>query len=344
MHIHGGNIYKQEVKADFSANLNLLGMPKKVEEAAIEGVRASIHYPDPENKRLREKLGEFHGINQDWIVCGNGAAELIFAFAQTVKPQKALVLAPSFYEYEQALKSVHCKLKVYPLKKDHEFILDQEILEEDFNGLDALFLCNPNNPTSQLIESKLLEEIIQKCEKTQTFCVLDECFLPFVECGEERSGIKLLQNPYLIILRAFTKTYAMPGIRLGYLISSNIQLLEQMKEGLQPWNVSVVAQYAGAAALELEGFLEDTRKELGIQKIFITDLLQECNYKILGKDGNFIFFYGEDDLAKILLEDGIMIRDCSNFRGLSQGYYRIAVRNKEENQLLAQALRRKNHG
>ncbi len=121
-------------------------------------------------------------------------------------------------------------------------------------------------------------------------------------------------------------------------------LLEQMKEGLQPWNVSVVAQYAGVAALELEGFLEDTRKELGIQKIFITDLLQECNYKILGKDGNFIFFYGEDDLAKILLEDGIMIRDCSNFRGLSQGYYRIAVRNKEENQLLAQALRRKNHG
>lgn len=344
MHIHGGNIYKQEVKADFSANLNLLGMPKKVEEAAIEGVRASIHYPDPENKRLREKLGEFHGINQDWIVCGNGAAELIFAFAQTVKPQKALVLAPSFYEYEQALKSVHCELKVYPLKKDHEFILDQEILEEDFNGLDALFLCNPNNPTSQLIESKLLEEIIQKCEKTQTFCVLDECFLPFVERGEERSGIKFLQNPYLIILRAFTKTYAMPGIRLGYLLSSNTQLLEQIKEGLQPWNVSVIAQYAGVAALELEGFLEDTRKELEIQKKYLTNLLQECNYEILGKEGNFIFFYGEDDLAKILLEDGIMIRDCSNFRGLSQGYYRIAVRNKEENQLLAQALRRKNHG
>lgn len=344
MHTHGGNIYKHKVKADFSANLNLLGMPKEVEDAAIEGVKASIHYPDPEVSLLTEKLSEFHGINREWILCGNGAAELIFAFVQAFKPQKALLLAPSFYEYEQALNSVNCTLDSYKLKKDCNFKLDRQILEEDFDGLDMVFLCNPNNPTSQLIQPDLLIDILERCEITKTYCVLDECFLPFVEKNQALSGIKYLQNPYLIILRAFTKTYAMPGIRLGYMLTSNSQVLECMKAGLQPWNVSVVAQYAGVAALALEGFLEETRKELKIQKAFLTEILLECGFEVLGQEGNFIFFHGDKDLATELLAEEIMIRDCSNFRGLSKGYYRIAVRNKEENQLLAQVLRRRRNG
>ena len=344
MHIHGGNIYKNKVKADFSANLNLLGMPESVQKAAIEGVLASQVYPDPDCTLLREKLALLHQIPMDQILCGNGAAELIFALVAEVKPQKALIVAPSFFEYTQALNYVHCEITEYFLKKEHQFCIQEDFLDWIKPELDLVFLCNPNNPTGQLIDPILLEKIVTKATKMNCLCVIDECFLSFVDEKDQYSCSSLIKNNSICILKAFTKIYAMPGIRLGYLIASDQKLLSNMKNGIQPWSVSVVAQKAGVAALDEVEYLNETLNQLKSEKDFLLEQLHLLDYEVYGSAANFIFFKGETNLFQQLLSEGIMIRDCSNFSGLEQGYFRIAVRTRQENCLLIETIRRIRHG
>lgn len=344
MHIHGGNIYKNKVKADFSANLNLLGMPESVQKAAIEGVLASQVYPDPDCTQLREKLASAHQIPMEHILCGNGAAELIFALVAEVKPRKALVVAPSFFEYTQALNYVHCEITEYFLTKEHYFCIQEDFLDWIKPELDLIFLCNPNNPTGQLIDPILLEKIVVKASQMKCLCVIDECFLSFVDEKEKKSCISLLENHLVCILKAFTKIYAMPGIRLGYLLASDKELLNSIKNGIQPWSVSVVAQKAGVAALDEVEYLNETLNQLKCEKDFLLEQLDTFGYEVYGSAANFIFFKGEANLFQQLLPEGIMIRDCSNFSGLGQGYFRIAVRTRQENCFLIETLRRIRHG
>lgn len=344
MHIHGGNIYKNKVVADFSANLNFLGMPESVKRAAKEGILCSQSYPDPDTTLLRDKLACYHGIQPEQIICGNGAAELIFALVAEYKPKKALLLAPSFYEYTQALVYHKCLIEEYLLKEETMFCLQEDFLDRMKPDVDIIFLCNPNNPTGQLIDQKILEAIMKKCAQLNILCVIDECFLSFIRQTEDASCISKLADYPICILKAFTKIYAMPGIRLGYLISANESLLSGMKQGMQPWNVSVIAQIAGAAALDEKEYLEKTKIELKKEKDFLLDQLQLLGYKVYGSAANFIFFRGEPSLYKEMLQEGMMIRDCSNFSGLESGFFRIAVRTKKENRMLIEALRRKKHG
>ena len=344
MHIHGGNIYKNKVKVDFSANLNLLGMPDGVQKAAIEGVLQSEVYPDPECTQLREKLAFTHQIPMDWILCGNGAAELIFSLVAQVRPQKALVLAPSFFEYTQALNYAHCEVTEYLLSEENQFCMGEDFLDWIKPEIDLVFLCNPNNPTGQLIDPSLLQKIIKKVSQMKSLCVVDECFLPFVDPKDQHSCIPFVQNDSVCVLEAFTKIYAMPGIRLGYLISSNQDLLTGIKSGIQPWSVSVVAQNAGVAALDEMDYIHQTQMQLRCEKEYLLEQLNVLGYEVFGSAANFIFFKGEINLFQKLLTEGIMIRDCSNFSGLEKGYYRIAVRTRNENELLIDTLRRIRHG
>ena len=344
MHIHGGNIYKNKVEADFSANLNLLGMPDRVREAAMKGVYQSEAYPDPDCTKLREKLADTHQVPKDWILCGNGAAELIYALVAQVKPQKALVLSPSFFEYTQALNYAHCQITEYFLTKENDFCMGEDFLDWIKPDIDLVFLCNPNNPTGQLIDPILLRRIIEKVHRTKSLCVIDECFLPFVDPQDQYSCIPFVRDISACILKAFTKIYAMPGIRLGYLITSNQELLAGIKSGIQPWSVSVVAQEAGVAALDETDYIHQTHRKLKCEKEYLLEQLSVLGYEVYGSAANFIFFKGETNLFQKLLTERIMIRDCSNFSGLDEGYYRIAVRTRRENDLLIDTLRRIRHG
>lgn len=344
MHIHGGNIYKNKVRADFSANLNLLGMPETVQKAAIEGVLKSEAYPDPDCAELVKRIANKHHVSYEQVLCGNGAAELIYGLVAEVKPEKALLLAPSFFEYTQALKYCDCSICEYELKEEYDFCIQEDFLEWMKPDIDILFLCNPNNPTGQLIEPTLLNSILIKASQMEILCVMDECFLSFVENEEQKSCISLIEEYPVCILKAFTKIYAMPGIRLGYLISSNRELLKGMRRGMQPWNVSVVAQMAGVAAINETEYVLATQVEVHKEKEFLLEQLHKLRYKTYGSAANFIFFKGESGLYQQLLSEGIMIRDCSNFSGLKEGYYRIAVRTRRENIILIDELRRIKHG
>lgn len=340
MHIHGGDIYGKAVEMDFSANLNFLGMPDSVRQAAKEGVDASIHYPDPQCRALRAALAEAEQIPEEQILCGNGAADLIFGLALAVKPKKALVWAPGFNEYEQALRAVDCSVGYLPLRREEGFAYRVEALEAVTPEVDMLFFCNPQNPTGQTASADFLEALLDRCQETGTLCVADECFLEFLD-EEERFSAKpaLAYMENLFVLKAFTKLYAMPGLRLGYGLCSNGELLQRMREVLQPWSVSVPAQRAGVAALGETEYVRRTQALVRQERRFLKEQMRELGCKIYGSKANFVFFQGPEDLAAFCLDRGILIRDCRNYQGLGPGYYRAAVRSREENTRLLEVLR-----
>lgn len=339
MHQHGGDIYKYEEIQDYSSNINLLGTPKAVMEAACTGVKLSFSYPDTQCRKLREAIGKAENIPMDHIICGNGAADLIFSLIVGKKPKKAMIPAPTFYEYEQALRAVDCEIVYHYAEELNGFLLQEDFLEKITKDLDVIFLCNPNNPTGTLIKKEYMQRILKKCELCQVLLVVDECFMDFVE-GFEEFSIKdsCGTSKALFVLKAFTKLYAMPGLRLGYGLSSNIELLEIIRRVSQPWSVSIPAQLAGTAALEEKEYVKRTMELLKEEKIFLLEELKKLKLKVYGSKANYIFFRGEKKLHQACLKRGFLIRDCSNYEGLEEGYYRIVVKTHEENKQLIKML------
>ena len=275
-------------------------------------------------------------MNMEEILCGNGAAELFFAAVQAVCPQKALVIAPSFSEYEEALRSVGAEVEYYYLCEEDNFQIREDYVDKLSEEIDMIFLCNPNNPTGQTIDRDMLIKILDRCKKRNIVVVLDECFLEFLD-EPNRYEMSDLRGEYpnLLIIKAFTKIFSMPGLRLGYAISSNQDILEEMSWKLQQWNVSVPAQMAGVAALENpKEYIRQTREYVSGQREYMRNIMKMMGYVVFASKANYLFFKGRPGLEKEALEAGFLIRDCQNYEGLSEGFYRIAVRTKEENERL----------
>ncbi|QHI73649.1 pyridoxal phosphate-dependent aminotransferase [Aminipila terrae] len=350
--IHGGDIYSAKEKGiedilDFSANINPNGLPERVKQAIIDGLDSCVNYPDPLCRQLITAISEFEGIKGDCIICGNGAADIIFRFALALKPEKALVLAPTFAEYEIALNTVGCEAIHYELKEEEDFSLSEEYLNALDSSYDVVFLCNPNNPTGQLVTKELLEKILQICVEKNIMMVLDECFIEFIEEYEKytmKSYIESCKN--LFILKAFTKSYAMPGLRLGYGLSCNGDLLKKITDMGQPWSVSIPAQIAGVQALKEKEYLEESLKQIREERKYLVSELNKLGIKNYNPAANYIFLnivdnkrYSISDFKEKLLEKGIIIRDCSNYAGLTAGYYRIAVKSHSANERLINVLK-----
>lgn len=333
--IHGGDIYHHKNVIDFSANINPYGPLSSVVEAVKASAEKICNYPDIDCTMLRDKLAIREQIPPEWLIFGNGAAELIYAVVLAIKPKRALIQAPAFAEYEQALRTVNCDIMIYETKWADSFYIGEDILEQITEELDILFLCNPNNPTGTLTEPSLLRKMLEKCKRTHTYLVLDECFMDFILDREIYSMKQELKaNEYLFLLKAFTKLYAMPGIRLGYGMSRNRVLLQHIRQVVQPWNVSVLAQAAGIAALEEEEYVNVSVKKIAEEKKYMMDAMRKIGFHLYESSANYIFFEAPENLKEICLEHGMLIRDCSNYRGLGKGYYRIAVKKREENEKL----------
>ena len=205
---------------------------------------------------------------------------------------------------------------------------------------DIVFLCNPNNPTGVLLERKFILEVLKRCKEKNSLFVLDECFVDFVEEPENHTIKDMLKEyPNLFLLKAFTKRYAMAGVRLGYGLSSNQRLLEKIQHCGQPWAVSTVAQKAGIAALKEEEYVKRSMAYVHAQRKKLIKNLTLLGYKTFDSKANYIFFQGEEGLYEKCLEKGILIRDCSNYYGLKKGYYRVAVKLQEENEKLLEVLK-----
>lgn len=340
--VHGGDIYRHQNVTDFSVNSNPLGPPEAVIEALREGAGQIQHYPDVECEKLREAIGAFEQVPPEEILCGNGAAELFFAAVFAESPRRGLLTAPAFAEYERALQAVGAKSEFYPLREEAQFQVGEDFLEWITPKTDLVFLCSPNNPTGQPIKRSLIRKVLEKCEACGARLILDECFLDFLEAPKEYEVLEFKKDhPQILVVKAFTKTFAMPGVRLGYGISGDREFLERMGAMLQPWNVSLLAQAGGVAALKnAEAYLAKTRQMVAHEREYLRKNLADLGFQVYGSQANYLFFRGREGLYREALEAGFLIRDCGNYRGLAPGYYRIAVRKRAENERLIEWLRR----
>lgn len=369
---HGGDIYEGNIILDFSANTNPLGTPAGVIDAMRAALDEAHRYPDPYCRSLVRAIAEHENVPCEYILCGNGAAELIYSYCEALKPFSAVETAPTFSEYSSALERVGCKISRYILRKDADFDFDTEFIYYlDKIKPDAVFLCNPNNPTGRLINSGLLEEILEFCGKRGIKLFVDECFLDLSDGFDDlvsnnlknihdtsiknaadnsininiNAGMKkfLKKYPNLFILKAFTKSYGMAGVRLGYCMCSDSGLLGKMAKTSQPWNVSSIAQAAGIAALKESEFLQKTRAIIHKERKWLKHELESTGFWVCDSKANYLLFDASPtalDLSKALKEQfGIALRNCSNYNGLATGWYRTAVRLHNENEQLINCIK-----
>lgn len=342
---HGGDWagYERECSIpllDFSANVSPLELPDKVKQAVVRSLDTAMRYPDPLCRALREKLAEHYGISQTWILCGNGASDLIFRLALAKRPTVAMVTAPTFSEYENALTLFGCTVKHFPLRQEKGFAVTEDILGAISPELDLLFLCEPNNPTGRTTDRGLLAKILERCAACGTLLTVDECFNDLLDDPLEHSLVDLLPNySNLLILRAFTKSYGMAGLRLGYVLCRDTALLHRMYQSGPPWAVSDLAQAAGMAALEGEDYLFTLRQLIRQERPRLAAALQSLGCQVCPGEANYLLFFSDTPrLGELLRKRGILLRDCSNYQGLRHGWYRTAVRTHEENCRLIASL------
>lgn len=340
---HGGEIYNIIVKDDFSVNLNPMGCPRAVKEAINTAVGMIDRYPDIYQLGLRENIAKLNSVSPGCVLGGNGASELLMAAVRAINPKKALIVAPGFYGYEHCLKSVDCKTAYYYLTEKSgadDFQLGEDFIGRIKEDTNLVILGNPNNPTGRVIDDELMDTIVNRCSETGTSLIIDECFLSLSDKG--KSCVKYINDyDYIYVVKAFTKLMSIPGIRVGYLISNekNIFKLQKM---LPEWNMSVIAQeaaIAGAKYLCETDYINESKALIKTQRMYLTDSLKEIGIRTYESDTNFILIYTNIPLYDKLIEKGILIRDASNFAGLTKGFYRIAVKDQEANTRFIEAVK-----
>lgn len=345
---HGGEIFDCTQVAnilDFSVNINPLGISERVKNVMERSLNQLERYPDQNCSDLIKKIADFRGLYSENIICGNGASELISLISAAVSPKNALIVGPTFSGYERALKNCYSKIHYHILKKENDFALDETIFDSiDCGSLpDMIFICSPNNPNGRQVDLAILKKLIEFCEEKGIFLFVDECFIDFCENYSDSAVQFIVKSPHLIVLNAFTKIYAMPGIRLGYAMTSNTALLQRVKNLMPEWNVSVLAQIAGIAALEESDYLLKTRLLIKEERDYLSSELNALGFKVYPSDANFILLGTSSEkssvLGEFLLKKGILLRNCGNFIGLSENFYRVAIRSHQENQRLIDTIK-----
>ena len=335
--IHGGDIYTNHVEMDFSVNVNPLGIPETVKAALYGAVENCGKYPDISAEKMKKAVSGMLAVPQEKLLFGNGASELFMAIIHGIKPKKTVIPIPSFYGYEYVAKAAGGAILYYETKERSGFCLQNDFLSVLTENVDVLFLANPNNPTGNLMGREELRNVLFHCADKRINVVLDECFIEF--CGKEHSMLQEIETfPNLMLVRAFTKIFSIPGVRLGYLICSNLRLLENIGSQLPEWNVSGFAQAAGYECAMQTAFVEKTVIFTRKERRFLEDGLRRAGFRVFPCKANFLLVYCEQPLYDRLLEKGILIRDCENFRGLPKGFYRIAVKGRKENEALLKAI------
>ena len=325
---------------DFSANINPLGSPP-LEEVILREMRWIGHYPDNEYEDFKEAAAAFTGVNPENIVPGNGSSEIIRLFAEMVVEDGDLVVIPipTFGEYETQSRLFGAGIKyVNQLGKRPE--IGDSVLKE----AKALFLCNPNNPTGTLLPRKYVAELAKRCESNETFLLLDEAFIELSD-PDESLVARAPEMEYLIVMRSLTKSFGVPGIRLGFGVA-NRELAFIMNSARMPWSISSIGAAAGAHLLKETAHIEKSRRYIKGELIWLTEALTNLGLEPLKSSVNFILVKIEKTgwrsraLAERMLLEKILIRDCSSFAGLNDSFIRVAVRKREENERLISALGR----
>lgn len=322
---------------DFSSNVNPLGFPSVVKKS-LNLTKISI-YPDHDSTKLKQKLAKYLKIPIDYITVGNGATEIIYDFCRaTINRTQVLIAVPTFSEYESASRLCGAKPQFF-ISMDLTADLEKFMQKIPRNGL--VFLCNPNNPTGKLIPKRIILQIIKSAKAKSTTVFVDECFMELA-MPQNQSIIDLVPRfENLFVLRSLTKSFGLAGLRLGYGVGNKalVSILGRIKI---PWSVNGLAQEAGIVALDYEAFLAKTQRLIKKESKFLIDSISRMDgFSCYDTDTNFILIKTRQSskiLQKKLLHQNILVRDCSNFRGLDSHHIRIAVRTHKENQKLVSAL------
>ena len=345
--IHGGNYLKRNI-IDFSVNISPLGLPEGVRSMISKETGAILRYPEPASERLKSRLAALHNTGTENIIVGNGSIELIYLIPRALRIKKALIITPTFSEYEFALKTNGSTPVFFNTCEQDDFRVDCTKISGSLPRLGAIFLCNPNNPTGYLLQSDEVMRLLHVSRKRGSILILDEAFIGFTQPLRERIVVsEAVKAGSLIILRSLTKLFAIPGLRLGYAIGHK-KIIEKIS-GLQyPWNVNGLAQVAGLKILANKDYMNQAREFIAKQRRHMFEGLNNIKeLKAYPSSANFILcklqntsILNSKELVRRLLRDGIYIRDCSDFRGLSDRFFRVAVKKRDENNRLIKCVKR----
>lgn len=354
-HFHGSDLEKIEklynIKKEdiisFSANVNPLGESGKLRSALFERIDAITQYPDREYTSLRKAIGSYCKCDYKNVIVGNGCTELISLFIECTAPKKALLLGPTYSEYERDLKLNNCSIEHYYLSEHADFELD----EKDFISAikpetDLIIMCNPNNPTGSIVKPDKLVNILEFSKTNNTIVMIDETYIEFVKDVDKLSAISLCRDyDNLIVLRGTSKFFATPGLRLGYAVSSGHNILHTINANKNPWMINSLAVVAGETMFSDEEYISKTRDLIFSEKNRLEQMLNASNkYKLYKSYSNFFLLKILDSsvdahmLFERAIKQNMMIRDCSTFKGLEDRFIRFCIMKPEDNTRLIQCL------
>ncbi|TFB23524.1 threonine-phosphate decarboxylase [Lelliottia nimipressuralis] len=347
---HGGNVLETglqlgidpELLLDFSANINPLGLPERVRSLIVSHLDIIMQYPDVEYRHLHQALARASQCDYDQTIAGNGETELIYGLVRTLAPRRAMLLVPGFAEYRRALQQQGCEIIDYALSEQNGFQVDASLLDAvRAHRPDCLFIATPNNPTGLMPDAALLDRLASLCEAQQISLIVDEAFIDFLPQGSTLAP-RLAESRYLYLLRSLTKFFAIPGLRLGYLLSGNTQTIRQLKRTREPWSVNAFSALVGQHLLLDEDYIARSHAFIARERDFLWQAMTRfSSLAVWEPQANFIFFRclrQGFDLKAALLGHHILIRHCENYPGLDRDYYRIAVRTEAENRRFIDAL------
>lgn len=325
---------------DFSANINPLGPPSSLQEHWSRLFNNIIHYPDPHAVELTKLLARKEQLSEHSILVGNGGAEMITLVARLLAGKKVLIIQPAFAEYAESCCAAGCDVSFYQLQEPN-WDLNIEPLIPYLQENDAVFLCTPNNPTGISFAEESVRELIAECERANCMLVIDEAFYDFTEEAFTYAPL-LNQHKHVIILRSLTKIFAIPGLRLGYMLA-DAEIIQQLKPYKPHWSVNAIALEAGKLCLREEAYVEKTRAYISEQKQKLFSFFSEYGFDVSDSSINFYLLKDpkvEDSQAmlRFLLSKGIIPRHTYNFPGLDGRWLRFAIKSERDNQVLMEGL------
>ncbi len=355
-HFHGSDLEKIEAEygirkediTSFSANVNPLGISPKMKETLINNIDCITSYPDREYTALRKCIASYAGTVPENIVVGNGSTELISLFIQLKHPKKALIIGPTYSEYEREISLEGGTSLYYPLQEKEHFLLDTEHLCKRLNEtLDLLVICNPNNPTSTAIPSASMRRILDVCKQYDIFVMVDETYVEFAPDVKEISCVPLTHYyNNLVILRGVSKFFASPGLRLGYAITGNSDLIKEINTQKNPWTINSFAAVAGEAMFSDTDYILKTRELIASERARCTEEMRALStVRIYEPTANFMLVrilkkqVDADLLFEHAIRRGLMIRNCSTFPFLDNHFIRFCFMSPQKNDELLSCLK-----
>ncbi|MBQ1597625.1 MAG: aminotransferase class I/II-fold pyridoxal phosphate-dependent enzyme [Lachnospiraceae bacterium] len=354
-HFHGSDLekiekiygIKKEEIVSFSANVNPLGISPKLEQDLASHIHAIESYPDREYTQLKAAIAGYAKTDASKIIVGNGSTELISLFIQITAPKRALILGPTYSEYEREISLVGGRTSYFPLDEKNYFQLDiSQLISHLTDNVDLLVLCNPNNPTSTAITAADMRKILDACKIHDIYVMVDETYVEFAPEMHKITSVPLTDDyNNLIILRGTSKFYAAPGLRLGYAITGNEDLLKEINQKKNPWMISSLAEEAGKIMFSDEEYINRTRDLISTERERLYQLFRESGkYTPFYPAANFMLLRIESrtedshTLFERCIKEKMMIRDCSTFPFLSDRYIRLCFMKPEDNDRLAKIL------